>query len=150
MATYVMHRNTFLESPKLLLPTLQFIKNHNLFAAGQITGTEGYAAAAAGGLVAGLNAAFLYNNHGTITFPPETMIGALLKFISNSNKILKNREKYKFQPMPASFGLIPELSNKIKNKKLRYQAYKDRSISKTRELERKIDSKLRNLYTNSQ
>ncbi len=146
----VMHRNTFLESPKLLLPTLQFINNHNLLAAGQITGTEGYAAAAAGGLVAGLNAAFLYNSHDTITFPPETMIGALLNFISNNNKIFKNKEKYKFQPMPASFGLIPELSNKIKNKKLRYQAYKDRSISKTKELERKIDSKLRNLYANFQ
>ena len=141
----VMHRNTFLESPKLLLPTLQFINNHNLLAAGQITGTEGYAAAAAGGLVAGLNAAFLYNSLDTITFPPETMIGALLNFISNSNKIFKSKKKYKFQPMPASFGLIPELSNKIKDKKLRYKAYKDRSLSIIQELERKIDSKLKNL-----
>ena len=142
----VMHRNTFLESPKLLLPTLQFINNHNLLAAGQITGTEGYAAAAAGGLVAGLNAAFLYNNHATITFPPETMIGALLNFISNSNKIFETKKKYKFQPMPASFGLIPELSNKIKDKKLRYQAYKNRSLLKTKELERNIYSKLKNFY----
>ena len=140
----VMHRNTFLESPKLLLPTLQFINNNNLFAAGQITGTEGYAAAAAGGLVAGLNASFLYNNHDTITFPPETMIGALLKFISNSNKIFKSKNKYKFQPMPASFGLIPELSKKIKDKKLRYQAYKNRSLLKIREFERKIELKLKN------
>ena len=139
----VMHRNTFLESPKLLLPTLQFIKNHNLLAAGQITGTEGYAAAAAGGLVAGLNAAFLYNSQETITFPPETMIGALLNFISSSNKILKNKKKYKFQPMPASFGLIPELSNRIKDKKLRYQAYKNRSIIKIKEFEKSINSKLK-------
>jgi len=146
----VMHRNTFLESPKLLLPTLQFINNHNLLAAGQITGTEGYAAAAAGGLVAGLNAAFLYKSHDTITFPPETMIGALLNFISNSNKIFESKKKNKFQPMPASFGLIPELSNRIKDKRLRYQAYKDRSILKIKELERIIDSKLKNLYANSQ
>ncbi len=146
----VMHRNTFLESPKLLLPTLQFIKNRNLLAAGQITGTEGYAAAAAGGLVAGLNAAFLSNSHDTITFPPETMIGALLNFISNNNKIFETKKKYKFQPMPASFGLIPELSNKIKDKKLRYQAYKDRSIFKTKELRTLLDSKLKNLYANSE
>ena len=146
----VMHRNTFLESPKLLLPTLQFINDNNLLAAGQITGTEGYAAAAAGGLVAGLNAAFLYKNHDAITFPPETMIGALLNFISNNNKIFEDKKKYKFQPMPASFGLIPELSKKIKDKRLRYQAYKNRSISKIKELERKINSKLKNLYVNSQ
>ena len=146
----VMHRNTFLESPKLLLPTLQFIKNHNLFAAGQITGTEGYAAAAAGGLVAGLNAAFLYNSHDTITFPPETMIGALLNFISNSKRIFEYKKNYKFQPMPASFGLIPELPNRIKDKKLRYQAYKNRSIIKIKELERKINSKLKNLNVNYQ
>ena len=142
----VMHRNTFLESPKLLLPTLQFINNHNLLAAGQITGTEGYAAAAAGGLVAGLNAAFLHGSQDTITFPSETMIGALLKYISNRNKIFESKNKYKFQPMPASFGLIPELSRKIKDKKLRYQAYKDRSILKTKEFKRKINSKLKNIY----
>ena len=146
----VMHRNTFLESPKLLLPTLQFINNNNLFAAGQITGTEGYAAAAAGGLVAGLNATFLYNNYDTITFPPETMIGALLKFISNSNKIFKSKNKYKFQPMPASFGLIPELSKKIKDKKLRYQAYKNRAIFKIQELAKEIDLKFKNIYAMSQ
>ena len=142
----VMHRNTFLESPKLLLPSLQFINNHNLLAAGQITGTEGYAAASAGGLVAGLNAAFLYKNHDTITFPPETMIGALLNFISNRNKIFESKKKHKFQPMPASFGLIPELSNRIKDKKLRYQAYKNRSILKIKEFEKRIDLKLKSIF----
>ena len=146
----VMHRNTFLESPKLLLPTLQFINNHNLFAAGQITGTEGYAAAAAGGLVAGLNAAFLYKSQNTITFPPETMIGALIKFISNSNKNFASNNKNKFQPMPASFGLIPELSTKIKDKKLRYLAYKNRSILKIKEFETQLDSNLKNLHAMSQ
>ena len=142
----VMHRNTFLESPKLLLPTLQFINDNNLLAAGQITGTEGYAAAAAGGLVAGLNASFLYNNQETITFPPETMIGSLINFISNTNVRFNSKNKYKFQPMPPSFGLIPELPKKIRDKKLRYKAYKERSLLKTKEFERKIDTKLKKFH----
>ena len=136
----VMHRNTFLESPKLLLPTLQFINHSNLLAAGQITGTEGYAAAAAGGLIAGLNAALLIKGQEAITFPPETMIGALINFISNKNQTYTSKKKYKFQPMPASFGLIPELHKKIKDKKIRYQAYKNRSILKIKEFEKQIDS----------
>ena len=124
----VMHRNTFLESPKLLLPTLQFISRESLLAAGQITGTEGYAAAAAGGLLAGINAALLAKNKEPITFPDQTMIGSLMNFISNKNKILSSGKKNKFQPMPANFGIIPELENKIKEKKLRYKAYQERSI----------------------
>ena len=70
----------------------------------------------------------------------------LEKYISNRNKIFESKNKYKFQPMPASFGLIPELSRKIKDKKLIYQAYKDRSILKTKEFKRKINSKLKNIY----
>ena len=123
----VMHRNTFLESPKLLLPTLQFMKRENLLAAGQITGTEGYAAAAAGGLLAGINASLLAKGKKTVTFPDESMIGSLINFISNRNKILSNQKKNKFQPMPASFGLIPELNKRIKDKRLRYKAYQERS-----------------------
>ena len=123
----VMHRNTFLESPKLLMPTLQFIKRNTLLAAGQITGTEGYAAATAGGLLAGINASLLAKGKKPVTFPRESMIGSLINFISNKNKILSNQKKNKFQPMPASFGLIPELSEKIKDKKLRYRAYQERS-----------------------
>ena len=97
-------------------------------AAGQITGTEGYAAAAAGGLLAGINAALLAKNKEPITFPDQTMIGSLMNFISNKNKILSSGEKNKFQPMPANFGIIPELEKKIKEKKLRYKAYQERSI----------------------
>ena len=123
----VMHRNTFLESPKLLLPTLQFLKRETLLAAGQITGTEGYAAAAAGGLLAGINASLLAKNKSTITFPNESMIGSLMNFISNKNEIMANEKKNKFQPMPASFGLVPELPNKIRDKKARYKAYQERS-----------------------
>ena len=124
----VMHRNTFLESPKLLLPTLQFLKRETLLAAGQITGTEGYAAAAAGGLLAGINASLLAKNKRPVTFPEESMIGSLMNFISNKNEIMSNQKKYKFQPMPASFGLVPELNNRIKDKKLRYKAYQERSL----------------------
>ena len=136
----VMHRNTFLESPKLLTPTLQFLKRKNLFAAGQITGTEGYAAAAAGGLLAGINASLLIKNKSPVFFPNESMIGALMQFISNKNQILSCRKKNQFQPMPASFGLLPELPSKIKDKKLRYRAYKERSQNVLREFKKELDS----------
>ena len=124
----VMHRNTFLESPKLLLPTLQFQKRKTLLAAGQLTGTEGYAAATAGGLLAGINATLLARNQNAVNFPDESMIGSLMNFISNKNEIMSNQKKNKFQPMPASFGLVPELNYKIKDKKLRYKAYQKRSL----------------------
>ncbi len=135
----VMHRNTFLESPKLLLPTLQFIKRDRLLAAGQITGTEGYAAAAAGGLLAGINASLLTLNKNPITFPRESMIGSLMNFISNKNAIMSSQKKNKFQPMPPSFGLVPELSNKIKNKKIRYKAYQERSLKTLKGFKKNLD-----------
>ena len=136
----VMHRNTFLESPRLLLPTLQFLKRKNLFAAGQITGTEGYAAAAAGGLLAGINASLLAKGKKTVSFPDESMIGSLMNFISNKNQILSNQKKNKFQPMPASFGLVPELTKRIKDKKLRYKAYQERSTKALYSFKKIIDS----------
>ena len=138
----VMHRNTFLESPKLLLPTLQFLKRKTLLAAGQITGTEGYAAAAAGGLLAGINASLLSKNKSPVIFPNESMIGALVDFISNKNQIISNRKKNQFQPMPPSFGLMPELTCKIKDKKLRYTAYKERSLRLLLEFKKTLDSYL--------
>ena len=136
----VMHRNTFLESPKLLLPTLQFLKRKTLLAAGQITGTEGYAAAAAGGLLAGINASLIAKNRNPIIFPRESMIGSLMNFISNKNEIMSCHKKNKFQPMPASFGLVPELKNKIKDKKLRYRAYQERSIEVLKKFKKNLDS----------
>ena len=136
----VMHRNTFLESPKLLLPTLQFMKRENLFAAGQITGTEGYAAAAAGGLLAGINASLLAKGKKPVSFPGESMIGSLINFISNKNQILSNHKKNKFQPMPASFGLVPELTKRIKDKRLRYKAYQERSTEVLNEFKKILDS----------
>ena len=136
----VMHRNTFLESPKLLLPTLQFLKRKTLLAAGQITGTEGYAAAAAGGLLAGINASLLANKKSPVTFPDESMVGSLINFISNNNKIMASHKKNKFQPMPASFGLVPELVCKIKDKKLRYKAYQERSAEVLKEFKKSLEN----------
>ena len=140
----VMHRNTFLESPKLILPTLQFLKRETLLAAGQITGTEGYAAAAAGGLLAGINASLLAKNKSLVTFPNESMIGSLMNFISNRNEIMSNQKKNKFQPMPASFGLVPELTNKIKDKKLRYKAYQERSLKELQVFKKGLDASFKN------
>ncbi|MBO8221235.1 methylenetetrahydrofolate--tRNA-(uracil(54)-C(5))-methyltransferase (FADH(2)-oxidizing) TrmFO [Prochlorococcus marinus] len=139
----VMHRNTFLESPKLLLPTLQFMNRETLLAAGQITGTEGYAAAAAGGLLAGINASLLAMSKNPVNFPDESMIGSLINFISNRNQILSNQKKNKFQPMPASFGLVPELNYRIKDKRLRYKAYQERSTEALKSFKKILDSRLR-------
>jgi tRNA:m(5)U-54 methyltransferase len=139
----VMHRNTFLESPKLLLPTLQFLKRDTLFAAGQIAGTEGYAAAAAGGLLAGINASLLVKNKSPVSFPNESMIGSLMNFISNKNEIMSKQNRNKFQPMPASFGLVPELTSKIKDKKLRYKAYQKRSLDVLKVFKKNLNSFLK-------
>ena len=143
----VMHRNTFLESPKLLLPTLQFIKRENLFAAGQITGTEGYAAATAGGLLAGINASLLAKGKKTVSFPSESMVGSLMNFISNRNKIMSNQKKNRFQPMPASFGLVPELTNRIKDKRLRYNAYQERSKEALNDFKKILDLRFEKDHT---
>jgi len=124
----VMHRNTFLESPNLLGPTLQFTKRSTLLAAGQITGTEGYVAAVAGGWLAGTNAALLAMKRKPIVLPTTTMIGALTHFVSNIQSIRKIKGKSHFQPMPANFGLLPELPERIKNKRDRYAAYRDRAL----------------------
>ena len=118
----VMHRNTFLESPSLLQPTLQFRNRPSLLAAGQITGTEGYAAAVAGGWLAGTNAARLARGLEPIDLPPTTMSGALTHFVSEAPTA-------KFQPMPPNFGLLPDLPERIRDKRARYGAYRDRALA---------------------
>jgi methylenetetrahydrofolate--tRNA-(uracil-5-)-methyltransferase len=118
----VMHRNTFINSPKLLSSSLQFHSRNTLLAAGQIIGTEGYTAAAAGGWLAGTNAARLFLGLEPIMMPRVTMMGSLFDFISTAEP------KY-FQPMPPNFGIFLELPTKIKNKQERYGAYRDRSLS---------------------
>ena len=116
-----MHRNTFINSPKLLRPTLQFKDREDLFFAGQITGTEGYVGSAMGGMVAGINAVRLLKGLDPITFPRETMIGALLFYITHA-------DPKDFQPMKANFGLLPPLSRPVRGKKQRYRAYAERAL----------------------
>ena len=156
----VMHRNTFINSPELLDETYHFKKNSNIFFAGQITGVEGYAESIASGLVAGLNAVIQYeklqeqvstienkdnkigvgedlkrgssdtlqkNNklNRKIIFPRETMTGALSSYIATPNE--------NFQPMNANFGILPELPEKIKDKKVKYGKLADRAIEKLKQ-----------------
>ena len=125
----VMHRNTFLESPSLLQPTLQFRTRPTLLAAGQITGTEGYAAAVAGGWLAGTNAARLARGLEPIDLPPTTMSGALTHFVSEAPTA-------KFQPMPPNFGLLPDLPQRIRDKRARYGAYRDRALADLEQVQR--------------
>ncbi|GAB4524712.1 MAG: FADH(2)-oxidizing methylenetetrahydrofolate--tRNA-(uracil(54)-C(5))-methyltra nsferase TrmFO [Pleurocapsa sp.] len=118
----VMHRNTFINSPKLLEPTLHFKNNLDLLAAGQLVGTEGYTAAAAGGWLAGTNAARRILGQEPVILPPTTMMGALFEFISSAS------EKH-FQPMPPNFGILPPFSARIRNKRERYGKYRDRALA---------------------
>lgn len=118
----VMHRNTFINAPELLFSTLQFKKKPTILAAGQLTGTEGYTAAAAGGWLAGTNAARVALGKEVLQLPVTTMMGSLFEFISSAS--VKH-----FQPMPPNFGILPELGMKIRNKQERYGAYRDRSLA---------------------
>ncbi len=117
----VMHRNTFLNAPQLLEPTLQFRRRSTLLAAGQLVGTEGYTAAAAGGWLAGTNAARIALGQAPITLPTTTMAGSLFAFISSASP------KH-YQPMPPNFGILPPLEQRIRNKRERYGVYRDRAL----------------------
>lgn len=129
----VMHRNTYINSPKLLDETYNYKENNNIFFAGQITGVEGYVESIASGLVAGINACIMQKNFNNINIPQKekvifndkTMIGALAKYISTENK--------NFQPMNANYGIMPGLDEKIKDKKLRYKKISDIAIENIKE-----------------
>src|SRR5574344_601205 len=121
----VMHRNTFINSTKLLDNVYNLKKNKNIFFAGQITGVEGYVESISSGLVVGINAVNKYNKLAKIVFDKETMIGALANYISTPND--------KFQPMNANFGILTELEGKkISDKKIKYGKLADRAIEKLR------------------
>jgi methylenetetrahydrofolate--tRNA-(uracil-5-)-methyltransferase len=117
----VMHRNTFINSPKLLEATYRFKGRNDLFFAGQMTGVEGYVESAASGLVAGINAARLVLGKELVQFPAETAIGSMANYITTTSA------KH-FQPMNANFGLFPRLEEKIKRKQERYEAYANRAL----------------------
>jgi methylenetetrahydrofolate--tRNA-(uracil-5-)-methyltransferase len=120
-----MHRNTFLASPKLLRPTLQHRTRDDLFFAGQITGVEGYMGNIATGLLAGLNAARLLKGESLLELPPETMLGALCRYVTHA-------DMQDFQPMKANFGILPPLEpNEAKppGKRERGKAYAERALA---------------------
>ncbi len=109
----VMHRNTFINSPKLLNGDFSLRENPFLFFGGQITGVEGYMESAASGLMAGINLAKRLNGEETVILPNDTMIGALSRYISDESVV-------NFQPMGANFGVLPPLPEKIRDKQERY------------------------------
>ncbi len=121
-----MHRNTYINAPTLLHPTLQLRKRADLFFAGQIAGIEGYVGNIAAGWLAGVNAVRLIQGHPLLMPPPETMIGALMRYITHA-------DAQTFQPMKANFGLVPSLSQaagakRVKGKRARREAYAHRAL----------------------
>ncbi len=117
----VMHRNTFINSPKLLNRNLSLKSDNRIFFAGQLSGVEGYMESAASGIIAGINAANSLLGKEELVLPEFTMIGALLNYICDET--VEN-----FQPMGANFGIIPPLKNHIRDKKERYAAFSARSV----------------------
>ncbi len=117
-----MHRNTFINSPTLLNPTMQFRQRPDLFFGGQITGVEGYVGNIATGLVAAVNMANHLNGTPEWILPPTTMLGALCHYVTHA-------EPKHFQPMKANFGIFPELTERVKNKRDRYGAYSERALA---------------------
>lgn len=116
----VMHRNTFINSPQVLQPTLQLRGERHLLFAGQMTGVEGYVESASSGLVAGINAALLCQGAAPVVFPPETAHGALCHYITTA-------EMKHFQPMNINFGLMPSVG-RVRDKKLRKQQAAERAL----------------------
>lgn len=117
----VMHRNSFLDSPRLLNGAFQLRKQPNVFFAGQITGVEGYMESAASGIIAGKNAVRIAHGKAPLELPAVTMTGALCSYISDET--VKD-----FQPMGANFGILPPIEPKIKDKKQRYSALAERAL----------------------
>lgn len=124
----VMHRNSFLDSPRLLNKDFSLRSNENIYFAGQITGVEGYMESASSGLLAGLNAVRKVNGEPPLLLGENTMLGALTDYISDPS--VKN-----FQPMGANFGILPPIEPKIRDKKERYAALSKRALD---ELEKVI------------
>ena len=117
----VMHRNTFLDSPRVLNADYSLKSDSNIFFAGQMTGVEGYMESASSGLIAGINAALKVKDEKPFILPKETMTGALAAYISDSTV-------EDFQPMGANLGILPALSEHIRDKKLRAAAYAERAL----------------------
>lgn len=117
----VMHRNTFINSPKLLLPTFNMRDRRDLFFAGQITGVEGYIESAASGIFAGISLARLLFGKPLTALPKTTMLGALAGYISDP-------KVEKFQPMGCNMGILPKLEENVRDKKLKYEMLAKRGL----------------------
>jgi methylenetetrahydrofolate--tRNA-(uracil-5-)-methyltransferase len=118
----VMHRNTFINSPRLLEPTLQLRRDARVFFAGQITGVEGYIESAANGLVAGINAGLLARGKELIQFPEDTAHGAMCRYITSA-------DPKHFQPMNVNFGLLPAWGARIKDKRSKNRLIAERALT---------------------
>ena len=121
----VMHRNTFINSPRVLAPTYQLRANPQIFFAGQMTGVEGYVESAGSGLIAGINAARLAKGEELLYFPHETALGSMARYITEADS--KN-----FQPMNVNFGLFPDLGERIKSKVERAEKHANRALETIR------------------
>ncbi len=117
----VMHRNTFLNSPKLLDASYCFRKDRRIYFAGQMTGVEGYIESAASGILAGINMAMALRQKPALILPADTMMGALAAYISDPTVT-------DFQPMGSNMGLLPPCPERIKEKALRYQTVAQRAL----------------------
>ncbi|MDA9461792.1 FADH(2)-oxidizing methylenetetrahydrofolate--tRNA-(uracil(54)-C(5))-methyltransferase TrmFO [Enterococcus mundtii] len=130
----VMHRNSFMNSPELLKPTYQSTRREDLFFAGQMTGVEGYVESAASGLLAGINAARLAKELEPVTLPQETAMGSMAYYITHA-------EGKHFQPMNANYGLFPELPERIRDKKSRYEAIAQRALAANEKVKQELLNK---------
>jgi len=121
----VMHRNTFMNSPRLLHPTYQFKEKDNLFFAGQMTGVEGYVESAASGLLAGLNAGRMARGLAPLTLPLDSTLGSMAHYVTHA-------DPDNFQPMNANFGLLPPLGEKIRSKQQKNEKLAARALDAVR------------------
>lgn len=127
----VMHKNTYINSPKVLKPTLQTISNYKLFFAGQITGVEGYVESTSSGLIAGLNMARILSGIEPVVFPTTTAHGSLCAYITD--RTIKN-----FQPMNINFGLFEQVKVKYKSKQEKNRAYSNKALQDIEEFIKKL------------
>lgn len=126
----VMHRNTFINSPQILLPTLQTIKRSDLFFAGQLSGVEGYTESIATGMLAGINMANLLMNKPLLTLPQEMMLGALCQYITS-------REHKHFQPINSNWAIVSPIElakHEYKNKKIKTEKLSNRALQAAKNL----------------
>jgi methylenetetrahydrofolate--tRNA-(uracil-5-)-methyltransferase len=129
----VMHRNTYINSPAVLLPTLQLRSDTRILFAGQMTGVEGYVESAASGLLAGINAARLAKGAPVLEFPRDTAHASLAHYITHA-------ESKSFQPMNINFGLLPPLGRKVKDKKEKNRQIAERALAELGKFIEKYDN----------